>query len=196
MLEAAGNGTMLEQYVAMLYSVMAMIAAVPVVLTVLRLRSEETHGRLEQVLARPVKRSSLFAAFGDIAFAESFVVLIAFALGLASASGGAIGVGESVKAALVYLPAVYLMAALAMALLGALPKLTPLIWVLFAYSFVTVYFGKLINLPDWMAKLSPFGSIPQLPVQELEILPLALMIALSAVLCALGLWRYRERNIG
>ncbi|MDR1589823.1 MAG: hypothetical protein LBS51_06475 [Oscillospiraceae bacterium] len=195
MLEAAGNGSMTEQYVAMLFSIMSMIATVPVALTVMRLRSEEAHGRLEQIIGRSVKRSSLFVGFIVIAFAMSLAALFVTALGMLALSGGAIGAAAVMKAAFAYLPAMWLIVGLISLLIGAAPKLTPLIWVLFGYSFVAVYFGKVIELPDWMAKLSPFGHIPQLPVQEFALAPLAVLTGIAIALSAFGLWRYRARDI-
>jgi len=53
----------------------------------------------------------------------------------------------------------------------------------FAYSFAMVYLGRLFNLPDWTTRITPFGQVPQIPVQSF-----------AAALCAAGLWRFARRD--
>ncbi|MDR0357067.1 MAG: hypothetical protein LBH63_01645 [Clostridiales Family XIII bacterium] len=194
-LEAAGGGTMTEQYIAMLFSVMGILCAVPCASSVLRLRSEESRGRLEQVFARSVKRSSMFFGFVVISFAEGFVMLFATAAGMVSASGGLIEFGVTLQSAFAYLPALWAMTGCAALLVGALPKLTALVWAMIGYSFVAIYLGLLLDFPAWTMQITPFGHIPQLPVDEFSFAPLVAISAIAATLTAVGAWRYGKRDI-
>ncbi len=53
---AQGRGTLVEQYVAMSVRILALVAAAFAIQSALRIRSEETAGRAEPVLATPVSR--------------------------------------------------------------------------------------------------------------------------------------------
>ena len=192
----SGGNVLLDNYVAMIFVIMALATSVPVILAVLKIHSEEKRGRLEQIYARSVPRIKLYGAFLVVAVFESIVLQFLLAAGLWSTAKGELILGELLKAAFVYLPAIWLMAGIAVLLVGVLPRLTALIWAIFGYSFLVLYMGRAMDLPEWTARLTPFGNVPQLPVQEFKLLPLLLMTALAALLTAAGLRRYRERDIG
>lgn len=54
--------------------------------------------------------------------------------------------------------------------------------------------GRIAGLPDWMAKLTPFGYIPQVPVDEISLLPLAALTAIALLLMGTGFWGYARRD--
>lgn len=199
MLEAAGAGnSMIDSFVAMIFSIMALLAAVPVINAAMKIQSEEKRGRMEQVYARSVSRIKMFGGYIFIALIQSVVFMLLLSLGLygAGMSSGLLELDALLKAGLVYLPALWTVIGLSVFLVGWVPKLTPLIWVLFAYSFLMAYFGRLLDLPEWCAKITPFGHVPSLPVQELTIWPLIILTVLGAALTVLGLAGYRKRDIG
>ncbi len=84
---------------------------------------------------------------------------------------------------------------LAILLIGLFPKITSILWLYLGYSFFVVYLGKLLQAPDWMGKLSPFGNIPQYPVDEINYLTISLLIALAAIVTLIGFIGYRKRDI-
>jgi ABC-2 type transport system permease protein len=104
--------------------------------------------------------------------------------------------GALMADALAYLPALWVMLGLCALLVGALPRLTGLAWAVYTYSFVMMYFGRLFDLPEWAHRLSPFGNIPQVPVQELSAAPLAVLTVLAMELTAAGIAGFRQRDIG
>ena len=193
---ASGGNVLLDNYVAMIFVIMAMVTSVPVIMTVLKIYSEEKRGRLEQIFARSVPRLKLYGSFIVIAVVQGAALQFLLAAGLWATAEGELLLGEMLKPAFVYLPAIWLMAGLAVLLVGVQPKLTALIWAVFGYSFLVMYLGRAADLPEWTARITPFGNTPQLPVEEFKLLPLLLMTALAALLTAVGLWRYRERDIG
>ncbi|MDR1330149.1 MAG: hypothetical protein LBK23_11175 [Oscillospiraceae bacterium] len=195
-INAGGGNTLLDGYVAMIFVIMSIVAGVPVTLTAIKIRSEEKRGRLEQIFARAVPRVKLYGAFIAIAIAESAVMEFLLAAGLGAAASGELPIGELMKAGLAYLPAIWAMAGIAALLVGFVPKLTALVWAVFGYTFVVLFMGRMMDLPDWAAKLTPFGSIPQLPVQEFTVIPLAVLSLAAAGFTALGIWRFKERDVG
>ena len=62
--------------------------------------------------------------------------------------------------------------------------------------FVVGPLAELLQLPGWVAGLSPYSHVPKVPAESLAIGPELVLVALSAVLVATAWWRYRTRDIG
>ena len=97
------------------------------------MQSEETEARAEHVLATPVSRLRWAAGDVLIMVVGTIVVLAAFSVPAGLTYGLSVGnVGYELPrvlaAAMVYLPAVSVMAGIAMALYGLMPRLTFLSW--------------------------------------------------------------------
>ncbi|MDR1600100.1 MAG: hypothetical protein LBS11_09590 [Oscillospiraceae bacterium] len=191
-----GAKSLVDAYIPLLGCVMALIASIPVVNTVNRLRAEERRGRLEQVYARAASRRAMFAGFAAIAAAEAvvFTFLSAFGLYVSASGTGLVSLGAIMGASFAYVPAILTLAAVAAMLVGIAPRLTALTWALFGYSFIMMYFGRLFDMPTVLPRLSPFSAVPQLPVEAFRAVPIAVMCGLSALMCGVGLAGYRERD--
>jgi len=94
-----------------------------------------------------------------------------------------------------YLPAVILFAGLTALISGCLPSLSFLNWVYLILTFITVYLGPMMSLPDWVTKLSPFGIIPHYPVDNFSPGVWVGMTAVTLVLGTVGLLAYRRRDL-
>ncbi|MGC4018664.1 MAG: hypothetical protein QM793_05175 [Muricomes sp.] len=116
--------------------------------------------------------------------------------GAGAASGGELEILHLLKIGFSYLPAIWVMAGLAILIVGVIPKLSALVWLVFGYSFIVMYIGRVMDLPKWLGKITPFGNIPQIPVEKFSLTPLAVLTLIAIVLAAVGLWWYRERDIG
>jgi ABC-2 type transport system permease protein len=118
------------------------------------------------------------------------------ALGLYAAGSGTglVEFGTLMASAFVFLPAMFVMIGFTALLVGWLPKLTPLVWVLYGYSFTMFLFARLFNVPGWVLKISPFENIPQIPVAELTVMPLVVLCVITAVLIAAGLYGFTKRD--
>jgi ABC-2 type transport system permease protein len=104
-------------------------------------------------------------------------------------------VATQLGAQLVRLPAVLLLAGVAVALLGVAPRLASLAWLPVTWAVIAVAFGPLLNLPDWALKVSPFAWLPRVPDEPVDWVPLALLTVVAAVLVALGLAGFRRRDV-
>ncbi len=175
---------------------MSMVASVPIVLAVIKIHGEEKRGRLEQIFARSVPRVKLYGSFLIVAIIESVAIEFLLSVGLVGASGGELALGSVLKVGLCYLPAIWAIAGLAILLVGFLPKMTALVWAVFGYTFIVMYFGRIMDVPEWAVKITPFGNIPQLPVQEFTLMPLIGLTLIAVALAALGVLRFKERDIG
>lgn len=188
-----------ELFITMLMSVMAMLATVPVLSFILKLRSEEKRNHTEQILSRSVSRTRLMSGYFMIAFLGSLFMLFLSVLGLWAASSFVmaepIAFASLLKAMMVYLPAVWVMLGLAVLFIGILPEWTGFTWIYLGFSFFAVYLGGILQLPEWLKKLSPFGNIPQLPVDEINYPTLLVMTVLAIILSIIGFVFYRKRDI-
>ena len=64
------------------------------------------------------------------------------------------------------------------------------------YSFIVVYLGALLQLPYWArGKSTPFGHIPQLPVEEMDFMTLSVIVIIAITLIILGFVTYNRRDI-
>lgn len=55
--------------------------------------------------------------------------------------------------------------------------------------------GEMMKLPKLMAKLSPFGHIPELPIEGRDLLEMAIMTVIAIALIVTGFIGYRKRDI-
>lgn len=188
-----------EQFITMLMSIMAMFSVIPALMAMLKLSGEERKKRTEHLLSRVVSRARLMGSSLIVSIATSFVMLSLAAIGLWSASAvvmeDVISFGMLYGAALVYLPALWIMIGITVLLIGILPRATSFIWLYLLYSFVVVYLGGLLQFPEWMRNLSPYGHIPQLPVEEINFITISLLVVIAVVLVITGFIGYAKRDI-
>ena len=106
-----------------------------------------------------------------------------------------IAFGTVLQAGMAYLPALLVLIGITIFLIGWVPKITIVSWGMLFYSFVVVYFGELFDFSDWMKNISPFGHIPQVPMDDINALTLIILTALGILLICLGFLGYNKRDI-
>src|SRR5699024_11634723 len=92
-------------------------------------------------------------------------------------------------------PAVLVMIGFTMLLIGYIPKPSSYIWIYIFYTFFVLYLGGLLDVPDWLSKLTPFGYISKLPIEDMEwnnVIILTIVFALTSVAGMIG---YKKRDI-
>lgn len=191
-----------QMFVSMVTALMALCAAASVLMMIGRLRGEEKDGYSLQVLSRAVSRQTYMAGYVLAALLMSIFVQGASALGIyASAAAvlpdkGALPLGYLMKANLVYLPALWVMLGCMVLMIGAFPKLTVVVWIYFAFSFIVTFLGRLPDVvPEWVCRLTPYGYIPNLPADEIEIVPLVVLTCIAGILILAGGIAYRKRDM-
>jgi ABC-2 type transport system permease protein len=125
------------------------------------------------------------------------LILAGLGFGLAGAASTSDGdlIWKLTLAGLVYAPALWVVLGVAVVLYGWLPRFTAAIWILVVYGFFAGYFGRILQLPDWMNDLSPFGHVPQLPAADMEWTPLVVLTLIALALFAFGLAGFRRRDL-
>ncbi len=199
MLNPVEGYTLMEQFIAMLMSIMAMISTIPVLLAMLKIISEEKKNRTEHFLSRAVSRPRLIGSSLAIAFIVAFIMISLAAVGLWSAGAAVVEDGLDFivvyKAAIVYLPAIWVMLGITVTLIGISVKFSSFVWGYLLYSFIVVYLGNLLQFPEWMMKLSPFGHIPQLPIEDMDWGVTVSLTLLAVVFMFIGFIGYRKRDL-
>lgn len=194
-----GDGGLVEQVIGFYLLFLALIAGGYTLQTVLRARAEETAGRAEPVLAAAVSRRRWAGSHLLTALLGTVIVLLAGGLGTAAVhelqGGEGAGVLEIAAASLVYLPALGLLAGIAFALIGLLPRAAGAAWLPLAYALFIAMFGPLFGLPDWMFDLSPFTHIPEMPGEEFAAAPVLWLSGAALVLIAAGFWGIGRRDL-
>jgi len=196
----AGTGTPTEAFLATTVLMVALIASGFTVSTVLRLRAEESAGRAAAVMATPVSRYRWASSYLIVSVVGTVVVM--------AVSGLAIGVGYGLQlgdtdqllpvlgAALAIVPALLVLAAFAVALIGLRPSLASLAWLGVVVSATVGLLAETLDLPQWSRNLSPFEHVPALPAASLEVFPLVMLLLVAAGITAVGLVAMRRRDVG
>ncbi|MHB8050676.1 MAG: ABC transporter permease [Coriobacteriia bacterium] len=186
-------------YLAYMGVFMATIVAVYAVLALQGLRAEETGGRGEPILATAVSRWSWLGA-NLLVGAIGVVVIMAVAgamtgLGAASALGNNSLIWDVTAAHLNHVPPVLVVLGVAALLFGLLPRATGAAWAVVAYGFMMGTFGALMDLPEVAFTLSPFEHPARMPLEEFEVVPVVVLVAIAAALVAAGLVAFRRRDL-
>lgn len=193
------GASILGQFVAMLLSLLPMLAAVPALLVILKLRAEEKAGRTEHLLARAVTRVQVMGSFLGTALATAVVMQLVGILGLWAAASAVVAdpfpLGHTLLSSLAYVPAVWILVGLAALCVGTAPKAAALVWFYLGYTFFADYFGSLLQLPAWMARLTPWGHMPNVPLEAVSPWTVLATLVLAVVLMTLGLVGYSKRDI-
>ena len=203
MLRAMGGdaGSITDIYFATELHFAAVGASALAIALVTRMHTEETTGRLESLLATPVRRVAWalgHVALAVVASAAVMVVSTTVAGLVHGADAGDVGgtVARLTGAALSTLPAVWVVLSVAVLLYGAVPRLTGLAWAALIVFLLLGEFGDLLDLPGWLVNLSPFTHLPALPGGTVEWAPRVGLTLLAAVVGAAGLTSLRSRDMG
>jgi ABC-2 type transport system permease protein len=177
------------------------IAAAYAIIATLQLRTEEVERRVDHVLAASASR--LRWATSDLAVVAigSAVVLVAFGLAAGLTYGLSTGnagheLPRLLVATMAYLPAIWVMAGIAMALYGFVPRLSFVsLGALGAFVGVELI-GETLQVSQSILNISPFNHVPKVLVSGLSLMPLVSLTLVASVLTIAGLIGFQRRSIG
>lgn len=198
-LARTGGAGFVDSFASVVMIVNAIVPAVYVVLAASRLRAEEGAGRAESLLATGLSRARWALSHLLVAAAGGTVLLIVTGLGFGASGAASTGDGgltlSLTGAALAYAPALWVTLGVVAVLFGWLPRATAAAWLVPVYAFLVGYLGQILQFPDWMNDLSPFGHIPKLPAENMDWAPPAVLTAIAVALVAAGLAGFRRRDL-
>ena len=196
-----GSKGLVDSYLAATLGITGLVAAAYTVQATQRLRVEETSGRLEPLLATQVGRIRWALSHFVFALLGTGILLAAAGAGAGLAYGLQIhDVGAQVTrlvcAALVQLPATWVLAGFGLALFGLAPRMAALTWAGLITCVLLFELGALLGLSQWLVDVSPFAHVPKLPGTAFTGIPLIWLTAIAAALTIAGLAGFRRRDIG
>jgi ABC-2 type transport system permease protein len=195
-----GASGLIDSFFAGVMTIVGLIASAYAVQATLRLRTEETSGRAEPVLATGTARLRWAASHLLFGLLGPGVALLVAGLGAGLAYGAAVGdvggqVPRLIGAALVQLPAVWVLAAITIALFGLFPRWAAAAWAPPSICLVIVMTTSGTELSRWIKDISPFSHLPQLPGGSASAAPVITLVAIAVVLGVAGLVGLRRRDL-
>lgn len=199
--QLGGEAGITAAFFATAMGILALVATAYAIRSALRPKHEEESGRGDMVLATAVTRLDwagshwLFAVLGP-------VLMLAIAGTVSGATYGAITgdlAGELstvLEAAIIQIPAIWVVVGITILLYGMAPRLTVLAWAVLVVSLLLGQLGRILQFPQWALNLSPFSHVPALPVAELDFTPLAILTVIALALGVVGIIGLRRRDLG
>ncbi|WP_219468206.1 ABC transporter permease [Nonomuraea rhizosphaerae] len=198
---STGRGALVDVFLSAEIGLLGLAAGGFAVQATLTMRAEEAAMRAEAVLATAVPRWRW--TLSHLVWALAGTALIMGVAGLAEglAHGVRVGdpVGEAARltgAALVQVPAAWVLAGLAMLLVGAAPRLTAVAWAALVGCLILGQLGELLRLDERIRALSPYFHLPRVPGEDVAVAPLAWLAATAAVLALAGVTAFGRRDLG
>jgi ABC-2 type transport system permease protein len=198
----AGQTALTDAYLSACMVLLGLVAAGYAVGAVLRLRTAETDGLGEPVLASPVSRYRWVGSQLLLAAAGTAVVLVAGGFGIGLSFGVASGgtgtwIGRLVEAGLAQLPAALCLAGFAAAVIGLLPRFCiGLGWGAVALCGLVELIGPSVRLTQGVLDIFPFTHVPKLPGGAVSPAPVIWLCVVALALAVAGVAGLRRRDIG
>jgi ABC-2 type transport system permease protein len=188
-----------QGYVAALFSLAAIPAGIYAVVRIGADVADETARRLTLLLALPVSRARWAGA--EAAATLAAAVLLALVAGLAAWVGAALvgarlGLWDALAGVINVLPVALLCLAAALLALGWAPSaVLPIGALPAAGGYLLQVLAQSFGWPAWVRQLSPFSHIATVPAQPPDWPGAVGILAVSALLAALGVAGYVRRDL-
>lgn len=194
-----GGETIRLSFLSAIVSILAVVVALAGVRFLATARGEEKSGRSEQLLACSTSRVSFLLShlvYG-LVFCSVLLALVGglVALPQLSEQDSFALVTDFTTGGLVLLPGLWLIVGFGCFLLGWAPRFFALTWTLVAWSLFCSWFASLLNVPEWLTKLEPFGYLPRLPIDEMSWTPVLVELCIAVALVIAGFVGYRQRDM-
>src|SRR4051794_9424528 len=161
-----GTHSLSDAYLAATLQVMALVAAGYAIQATLRLRTEETSGRAEPLLATATSRTSW--ALSHASFTVAGTMMLMIVAGVFAGATDALQTSDFsdlipvLHNAVLQAPAAWVLGALALALFGALPRAATAAWGALALCLALAELGPVVGLSPAIVDLSPFAHSPRI----------------------------------
>jgi ABC-2 type transport system permease protein len=197
--QLGGEQGLTDAFLAAELGLVSTIIAAYGISAVLRLRTEESAGHAEAVLAAATPRIGWTASHWLLAGAG--VAWLQLVAGVATGLGYGLAVGDSSQvlritlASLTRIPAGWVMVGLVVAIWGLWPHATALGWGAFVAFIVVGEFGLLWGLPQWVMDISPFTHSPVLPGPDAKLAGMVWLTMIAGAFLASGSAAFRRRDL-
>lgn len=195
-----GTAEMEQAFLAVAFSMLAMVAAAFAVSLTLRLHQEETSQHAELLIAGAVSRTRWLASHLTVCVLGTAVAMLLAGTAAGLTYGAALGdIGGTLPMVLgtaaVQLPAVWLLAAVTLVLFAVAPRFTPLAWGVLVGLIALYLLGSLSGAPQWLLDLEPFAHVPRLGAGPTDLTPLWWLLLIDGTLVVAGVLAFRRRDL-
>ena len=198
-LMTGSTGDLVDGFYGTAMLLLALMACGFAISSALRPRTEEDDGRVEALLATALPRTTWLAGHVAVTVAGTVLVVGAGGLGLgigyALTTGHTGAIGSYPVATLAYIAPVLVLAGLTRLLVGAAPRAASLAWLGLLWCVVVLFFGPLLQLPDWLQAVSPFHHLALVPAEPFRALPVVVLLLCAALLSAAGQVAFARRDL-
>jgi ABC-2 type transport system permease protein len=198
-LAAGGDtGSSTFAFLVTILQIIAIVAAVMGVHVALSIYADEVDHRVEPLLAASLSRHTYLASNVVIALLgpAAAMLLAGTALGLvASSKDDTVAVGDVVAQALVTIPAVWVLVALALAAVGAAPSRRLIGWFGVVATFGLTILGPTFDLRDWALDISPLRHVPHVTAAAPAWSGLVGLAVVVVVLLGIAFSGFRRRDV-
>lgn len=186
-----------EQFAVLTISIISLFSTIPVILSMLKLKGEESRLRTEHFYSRAVSRTKLISSYYVASIIASILMQLAIALGFVAVLDTSTTLNTSIifKATFSFLPAIWLISAIVVLFIGVTTKITNTIWLYIGFCFIILYLKELLQFPDWLNHISVFEHIPKIPIEDFTWTPLIVMTMLAGIISLVGILFYNKRDI-
>ncbi len=194
-----GTQALEEAFIAVAFTMLAMVASAFGISLALRLQHEESDQHAETLLAGAVSRSRWLASQMMFALAgpASALLIAGWVTGLTygiAADDVNTKMLMVLGTAAVQLPAIWLLTAITVALFGLLPRFTSAAWAALVAIIALYMLGSVSGLPQWLLNLEPFTHTPHVG-GAFTAQPLLWLLAIDTTLIVLGFLAFRRRDL-
>lgn len=194
-----GGGDLVAAFYSTTALTLALIGTAFAISSALRMRSEETSGRVEPLLSTALTRRTWALSHLAVTLLGTVMVVVAAGFGTGVTygliSGDRSQLWRLTLAALVHLPAMMILAAFVYLLIGFVPRAGIFGWIALAFCFVVMLFGAALKLPTWVMNLSPFTHDRLLPTAGFSATSLLVESVVAVGLVSVAYIGLRSRDI-
>ena len=202
LLRIGGQSALTNAYLAACMALLALVAAAYATGVVLRLRTAETDGLAEPLLASSVSRYRWSGSSLLMTVLGTAVVLVVGGIGMGlgfglATSGVGTWVSRLIGAGLVQMPAALCLAGFACLVVGVLPRWSiGLGWAAVGICGLIGLFGPAVQLSQKVLDVFPFTHTPKLPGGAFSATPVIWLCSAALAMTAVGVAGLRHRDIG
>lgn len=195
-----GTGAIIPAFLSAMLSIVVLMVIAYAVQGLGKLRSEESSGHLENLLATRLSRMKWMGLHGIVVVAGGTLMLALSGTGLALCvnlvSDYQIDVWEYMLAGLSYFPLLFIFIGMYIALFGFLPRIAGIVlWTYYGFVAFMSWLGPLLKLDQKILDLSIMTHIAAAPAEEIIAKPLLILSAVAVGLIILGSAIWRHRNL-
>lgn len=179
--------------------IMAIVATIPAIMSLYKIKNEINTQRIENIFAKPVSRTYYFSGFIVISLINAVMMIFLASLGMyiaqASVLDNPFTFWTMIKSGIVYIPAIITFVGIGVLLIGWLNKGHFIVYLYLGYTFFVVYLGQLLDVKEWLKNLTPFQHIPEIPVDKMDYMGISVLIVISIIMIIVGLIGFRRKDI-